>query len=134
MERRGGLGEALLGAWDKGLEPRESISWSGVPGMSAWMLLCWRSTLLPSQEAFLLCRDCEVPELLRHEQEDVPGAACMVQERRDHHLLLNGPLVPMEFSGGDTVELEFALSLLLWCRQYLLQLSKPQASRSFSDH
>lgn len=35
---RQSLGEALPGAWDTGQELRERISWSGVPGMSVWVL------------------------------------------------------------------------------------------------
>lgn len=38
VERRQSLGRALPGAWDTGKELRERISWSGVPGMSVWVL------------------------------------------------------------------------------------------------
>lgn len=80
--------------------------------------------MLASQEVFSLCWRLELSELLRDEGEDALSAAWMVQERQNDHLFLSGPLVPMEFFGGNPVESEFAVSLLLWCRQYLLLFSK----------
>lgn len=138
MERSESEGGALLGAWVGELRAEGGSSWLGVSGMFVVARACVMlfsigrvDILMASREVFPLCWHLGLSEQLREEEEDARSAAWMVQEGRT---TCYPGQVPMEFFGRSLVELEVALSLLLWCWEHLQLLSNLQAPRNFLDH
>lgn len=58
----------------------------------------------------------------------------LIQKGQDHHVLLVGPIVPMEFFGGSPVDFDFAIDCRLCDGSTPSLFSSLQPSGNFLDH